>query len=298
MRDSNDSKDLNPQKCKFGSDELIILGSGGGRYHCKKQHRGTGGLVLRALNGNIQCHIDPGPGAITKINEIGIDAVKTNYIFLTHHHTDHSMSIPIIIESSQEDYKYKSPSGTLIAPPDYLERLEPYYKHLLETVIPVKEGRSYDLEQGFKISKTTHTHHGFVENYGYILEIGEPHKNYHYTIAFTSDTAEFPEYVKTYKGVDILVANILRPDDIKCGKHMTINEFIPLLKRIKPKICVLIHFGGYMDNPNNGDRVPEQIAKVQGAVGEQTRVVGGEDGLRIKFSAVLHETKEKKNSLE
>jgi len=45
-------------------DELIILGSGGGRHHIRTQYRATGGFLYK-FNG-IQAHIDPGPGALVR----------------------------------------------------------------------------------------------------------------------------------------------------------------------------------------------------------------------------------------
>ncbi len=274
---------------KFNGDQLIFLGSGGGRYLAKTQHRSTGGIIFQCFNGKIQCHIDPGPGAIRDINKYKIDPMDTEYIILTHMHTDHFMSIPIIIEASQPDHKYQTSSGTLIAPHDFLRYLEPYYKKILERIIEVKLNQRYVLETDFKINRVTPTQHGEVENYGYIFEVGRKTEDYHYTIGFTSDTAPFPGYVDVYKGVDILVANVLRPDDHKCRGHMTVNEFIPLIQAIKPKVCILTHFGGYMDSPELGNHVPDQILKIQQAVGRQTKIIGAEDGLLVNFAKILRE---------
>ena len=49
------------------NDEIIILGSGGGRHHVRTQYRATGGLLFKF--NNIQVHIDPGPGAIVRLNQ-------------------------------------------------------------------------------------------------------------------------------------------------------------------------------------------------------------------------------------
>ncbi len=61
-------------------DELIFLGSGGGRIHIRTQYRATGGILFK-FNG-IQGHIDPGPGAIVRINQYHEDPLKTE-LFLS-----------------------------------------------------------------------------------------------------------------------------------------------------------------------------------------------------------------------
>ncbi|GAF83633.1 unnamed protein product, partial [marine sediment metagenome] len=68
-------------------DELVILGSGGGRHHIRTQYRATGGILFK-FNGN-QAHLDPGPGAIVRINQYNEDPTKTNLFIVTHMHIDH-----------------------------------------------------------------------------------------------------------------------------------------------------------------------------------------------------------------
>ena len=56
-------------------DQLVILGSGGGRHHIRTQYRATGGILYKF--NRIQAHIDPGPGAIIRISQYGEDPLKT-----------------------------------------------------------------------------------------------------------------------------------------------------------------------------------------------------------------------------
>ena len=64
-------------------DELIILGSGGGRHHIRTQYRATGGILYK-FNGS-QTHIDPGPGALVRINQYGEDPLQERNINKTQH---------------------------------------------------------------------------------------------------------------------------------------------------------------------------------------------------------------------
>ena len=97
-------------------DELVILGSGGGRHHIRTQYRATGGILFKFKEN--QAHIDPGPGAIVRINQYNEDPTKTNLFIVTHMHIDHFNDLCAIIEASREqlhdrNYNYFK-KGTLI----------------------------------------------------------------------------------------------------------------------------------------------------------------------------------------
>lgn len=274
-----------PANEKYGSDELIILGSGGARHVATTQIRSCGGFILRAMQGKIQCHIDPGPSAIRDIRDRKINPRATNYVFVTHFHIDHVSDLPLVVEALQNDAAYREKKGTLILPKPQLDNgvFDRYFFRLLDRIIGMDEEKIFELEPGFRVIGT-HTMHDALPNFGYILELdSDTMKNYHYRIAFTSDTAVFPEYPKIYKNVDILVANILRPDRVLCRGHITTDEFIPLLQEISPAICVLTHLGIQFH-----ERVTEQVRKIQQAVGDKIVVIGSEDGLHIPFAATLN----------
>ena len=93
-------------------DELIFLGSGGGRHHIRTQHRNTGGILYKfnvyKFNGSpkrIQAHIDPGPGAIVRLLQYNEDPTNSELFIVTHNHLDHSSDISAIIESSRVNFR-------------------------------------------------------------------------------------------------------------------------------------------------------------------------------------------------
>jgi len=232
--------------------------------------------------------VDPGPGAIRdlKDHKDKVNAKKTNYIFLTHEHNDHEMSIPVIVEALQDDMEFKAKKGTFVAPAGYFD-VKKYFFKMLGRTVQMQAGDSVQLEQGLSVTATTASHTDSVPNIGYILDIGNPGQKYHYKLAFTSDTEPFPDYVKTYAGVDVLVANLLRPDDVVCRGHMCTDQLIPMLREIKPAICILVHFGRRMDNEIDGNNVPAQVTKIQKAVGKQSVIIGPDDGKVIAFADIL-----------
>nr|MDO8086875.1 MBL fold metallo-hydrolase [Candidatus Sigynarchaeum springense] len=270
---------------RFGSDCMIVLGSGGARYMATTQRRSTGGFILQLLDGRVQCHVDPGPSAARDLRDWKIDPKRTGYVFLTHEHNDHDCEASTVVEALQDDMEFKSKKGTFVAPAGFFDGKK-YYLRMLKRLVGMQQGETVELENGLSVTATPAWHSDAVPNIGYIIEVGSPGKKQHYKLAFTSDTEPFDGYVKAYKGVDILVANLLRPDGITCRGHICTDQFIPLVREIKPAICILVHFGRRMDNEIDGNRVPAQVRKIEAAIGEGTRVIGSEDGQRVEFARV------------
>ncbi|MBN2152194.1 MAG: MBL fold metallo-hydrolase [Candidatus Lokiarchaeota archaeon] len=268
---------------RYGRDSLTVLGSGGGRYMATTQRRSTGGFVLQLLDGRVQCHVDPGPSAARDLRDWKVDPKRTSYIFLTHEHNDHDCEVPTVVEAMQDDMGFSSKKGTLIAPARFFDTSR-YYFRLLQRAVAIHEGDVVHLEPGLTATATPAWHSDVVPSMGFVLEIGSPGSSLHYKLAVTSDTGPFEGYAQAYKGVDVLVANLLRPDGITCRGHMCTDQFIPLLREIRPAICILVHFGRRMDNEIDGNQVPAQVRKIEAAIGGGTRVIGSEDGQRVEFA--------------
>jgi len=269
----------------FNDHELIFLGTGGGRIHCVTQYRHTGGFIY-CFNGS-QAHIDPGPGAIVYLNQMKIDRLKTKWIIVSHNHTDHCNDAPVIIESVHQNLATKA--GVLVSPPDYIELLSTYYKSILAEIIPMELGKSYSLSPFSKMIGTKTIHAPPIMEFGFIMHQTDPNmESNHYTLAYTSDTEIFSGFDETYKGVDILIANVLRPDNKTCARHSSVDQIIPMIKKIKPKVFIMTHFGAFMDDErSNHNMVPQQVQKIQREVGDEIRVIGAEDGMRLKINGLL-----------
>lgn len=267
----------------MNDDELVILGSGGGRHNLRTQYRATGGILYK-FNG-IQAHIDPGPGAIVRLNQYNEDPLKTELFIVTHVHIDHFNDLCAIIEASREslhdnNYHYFK-KGTLITTTDTLQYVSDYHQNMLEKIIPFKAGDSIEYKDVQIVG--TKVIHSQVEGFGVIFKLKT------YSIGFSSDTKVFEGFSEQFSGVDILVLNLLRPDSITCKRHLCTDEVIPYLNNIKPPLRGLIisHFGSYMDSifsPKNF--VPSQIEKIR----EKTsipNVIAAEDGLKIKIDFII-----------
>ena len=265
------------------NDELVILGSGGGRHHIRTQYRATGGILYK-FNGT-QAHIDPGPGAIVRINQYKEDPTKTELFIVTHMHIDHFNDLCAVIESSREqlhdrNYNYFK-KGTLIATEEVLTFVPKYHQRMLEMIIPFKQGDKADFK-GVEILGTKVVH-SKVDGFGVIFKLED------YSIAFSSDTKVFDGFSKQFSGVDILVLNLLRPDSVQCRRHVCTDEVIPYLNKITPPLkgLLITHFGSYMDSPfSPKNYIPSQITKLREETNIKT-IVAAEDGSIIKISDFL-----------
>lgn len=265
------------------NDELVILGSGGGRHHIRTQYRATGGILYK-FNGT-QAHIDPGPGAIVRINQYKEDPTKTELFIVTHMHIDHFNDLCAIIEASREqlhdrNYNYFK-KGTLITTEEVLTFVPNYHQTMLERIIPFTPGEKFDFK-GVKIVGTK-TIHSRVEGFGVIFKLED------YSIAFSSDTKVFDGFSKQFAGADVLVLNLLRPDSIHCRRHVCTDEVIPYLNKITPPLkgLLITHFGSYMDSPfSPKNYIPSQIAKLREETNIRT-IIAAEDGSKIKISDFL-----------
>ncbi|MFX1278923.1 MAG: MBL fold metallo-hydrolase [Promethearchaeota archaeon] len=266
------------------NDELVILGSGGGRHHIRTQHRATGGFLFK-FNGN-QAHVDPGPGAIVRLNQFKEDPTKTGLFIVTHAHVDHYNDISAIIESSREmlhdrNYNYYK-KGVLVTTPEVIGLISEYHLNMLEKVVKFKAGDKLDYKN-IEIIGTKVIHSPANEGFGIIFKLKE------YSLAFTSDTMVFNDFAKQYSGVNILILNLLRPNSVTCKRHACTDEVIPYLNRIEPSLNSLIitHFGSMMDGPRSAkNHVPSQVKKLT----QNTKikhVLAAEDGLKIKINKLL-----------
>ena len=264
-------------------DELVILGSGGGRHHIRTQYRATGGILFK-FNGN-QAHIDPGPGAIVRINQYNEDPTKTNLFIVTHMHIDHFNDLCATIEASREklhdrNYNYFK-KGTLITTEEVLKFVPVYHQNMLEAIVPFKSGETYNFKETLIVG--TKVIHSQIEGFGVIFKLKD------YSIAFTSDTKVFEGFSNQISGVDILILNLLRPDSITCRRHVCTDEVIPYLNKVTPALkgLLITHFGSYMDShfsPKN--YVPSQLKKLREKTNIKT-IVAAEDGSKIKISDLL-----------
>ncbi|WP_457612019.1 MBL fold metallo-hydrolase [Methanocaldococcus sp.] len=252
--------------------EIIFLGSGGGRWATITQKKPTGGF--RIHTDKLKLHVDPGPGAIVRLNELKISPWKTNSLFISHCHPDHYNDGEILVEAITNGMTRRRGAfiGSLTAVKgfgDYEYVISKYHQSKLELVkalFPGEEIKVYD-----HIIRATHTKHGDPFGIGFRL------KTIYGDIGYTSDTEFIPKLIEEFDGVRVLVANIVRKKNEKVRGHLCSNDVIDLINSMenKPELLIMNHMGVKMTNPISEAKYIESLTGV--------KTIPAKLGLRIEL---------------
>ena len=225
--------------------KLIFLGTGGGRFSAINQRRMTGGFRIDNLGGK-NYHVDPGPGALVRTYQFGLDPRNIDGIFVSHAHTDHYNDSEILIEAMTRGMTVKQ--GTIIGGRSVLSGFEAWgpcisnYHKSNSDVLELEAGdiRYFD----DCLIKATPTNHSDPKGIGFQIEYKD------FKISYTADTSYFPELSQAHNGADILIASVLRPGRKAIRGHLATSGFIRLINEIKPKLAIMTHLGLKMISSN------------------------------------------------
>jgi phosphoribosyl 1,2-cyclic phosphodiesterase len=253
---------------------IKFLGTAGARFVVMKQLRASGGAWLSVGKTNL-C-IDPGPGALVRClhSKPKLNPSQLDGILLTHKHLDHSGDVNIMIEAMTEGGFKKR--GVLFAPADALEEdpvVLKYVKGYVEKVEVLKEDSEYRV--GDIPFSSTRKHQHRVETYGINFKIS-PH-----TVSWITDTKFFPELPSLYRG-EILIIHVVRlkPIGDEPIDHLSIEDVKKILKKAKPKLAILTHFGMTMIKAKPWV-VAAELEKELGL-----KVIAASDGMKLDLEEV------------
>jgi len=261
---------------KEGTDGFIkFVGTAGARFVVMKQLRSSGGVWLSA--GQTNLYVDPGPGALVRClnSKPKLEPSRLDGILLTHKHLDHSGDVNVMIEAMTEGGFRKR--GVLFAPEDAIEGdpvVLKYVRGYVERVEILKEHAEYHL--GEISFSTGPKHHHRVETYGLNM------KTSLHTISWITDTRFFPELLTLYGG-DILIIHVVRLNPIGDDPidHLSIEDVKTILKKRRPRLTVLTHFGMTMIKAKPWI-VAAELEKELGM-----RVIAASDGMKLDLREAL-----------
>jgi phosphoribosyl 1,2-cyclic phosphodiesterase len=214
-------------------DEIIFLGTGGGRYTTLFQERSTGGIIFKI--GSHQIHLDPGPGALLRCKECGIYPFSTDCLIASHHHLDHINDLNMMIEGMTHATKRKR--GTLIATNTVISHtINNYHKNLIKDVVSLVPEQNTSLDEiRIKAIKCEHSTEDCI---------GVKFYTKNYCLYYTGDTFVYPGFEKNLEDVDYLIANNILPGGKESEYHMCTNDLISALKNSvnKIKLIIITHF--------------------------------------------------------
>ncbi len=216
----------------IGDNQLIFLGTGGGRFTVFNQIRKSGGIWFK-LNGKLFA-IDPGPGALVEAIKHKLYPSKLAAIFLSHRHLDHSADMNAVIESMTEGGHKKR--GIVFAPREATEE-DPVilrYNRKNFELINQAEFHTYEVNKVRVEIKAKHMH--TTETYGAIFSFRQ------HNFAFIPDTLYFDELPELYKA-DIVIMNTVFCHERPGFLHLSSDDVYRFLEKHRPKKLILTHFG-------------------------------------------------------
>ncbi|MEW6528559.1 MAG: MBL fold metallo-hydrolase [Candidatus Micrarchaeota archaeon] len=253
--------------------EIVFLGTGGGRMNLIKQNRWTGGF---RINGSLNIHVDPGPGALVHSLEMKQIPTDLDAIIVTHSHIDHCSDANVLIEA-MSGYTLKK-RGIIIGSKNSIEgdykgdrAFTLYHLSRVDEVYCAKwnEKRIFKTLGGTFEIEITKAKHEETTCFGFKLSMDEK------IVGYTSDSEYFDGLHEQYNYCDWLIVNTMKPTADEYKGHLTIERTIELLKTAKPKIAILTHVGIKMlrEGP---EKVAAYIEKESGI-----RTIAAHDGMKL-----------------
>lgn len=231
--------------------KLQFLGTGGGRFATISQKRMTGGFRIDDID-NKNIHIDPGPGALVRSHQYGVNPRKLDIIMVSHSHTDHYNDAEVLIEAMTQGMTKKT--GYVIGSTSVIEGSEEWgpciskYHQTKPEIIVLKQGAETKIDN-LKI-RGTKTVHGDPTCVGFNIDYNG------FVISYTADTEYFPELYKEHENADVLIGCVIKEGERKIRGHLRTKDFQTLIEEVQPKIAIMTHLGVnlIMNNPFQNTR--------------------------------------------
>lgn len=250
---------------------IQFLGTCGGRFATFYQTRSTGGIFIED---KIKIAIDPGPGAIVRMNQEGIDPTKIDLLLVSHCHPDHYTDVDVLIEAMTMGGTVKR--DTLIASESVISGIEgfdpkasSYHQSRLEEIHVAKPGDEFQVG-GMKITATP-TRHTDPSGVGFRIETENG------IVTYSSDTSVGDEVIKSYKGTRLLILALTTPPGIQLPHHLSPKDAATILKEVKPEMAMLTHFG-LRAIKYGTEKIARWIAEESGV-----NTVAAEDGMKVEM---------------
>lgn len=202
------------------------------------QRRMTGGLRIDGIDGK-NIHIDPGPGALVRTYQFGLNPLKLDAVFVSHSHTDHYSDAEVLIEAMTRGMTRNK--GAIIGSKSVIDGYKQFGPCISKYHLSKSEVSVLDVNNTFKLNNIkitgTKTVHGDPKAVGFNLKIKD------FALSYTSDTEYFNNLHKYHEGADVLIASVIRPNNEKLRGHMCTEDFIKLVNEVSPQVAIMTHLG-------------------------------------------------------
>jgi ribonuclease BN (tRNA processing enzyme) len=251
--------------------QITFLGTCGGRFATIYQPRSTGGIYIQDTK---NLYLDPGPGAVLRMKETNIDPTKIDVLLVSHCHPDHYTDADVVIEAMTMGGTRKR--GTLLGSKSVIAgidgfnpKVSQYHLSRLDDVHTISANETVDIDDLKIISTPTiHTDPSGV-GFKIVTENG--------AITYSGDTSINEDVINSYEGTRLLVLALTTPLGIKLDHHLSPEDALVILEKIKPEMVLLTHFGlrALKAGPES---IAEWISENSGI-----KTIAAEDGMKVEM---------------
>lgn len=245
------------------------------------QKRMTGGFRIDGIDGK-NLHVDPGPGALVRTHQFGLNPLKLDGILISHSHPDHYTDAEVLIEAMTRGMTRKK--GIVIGSRSVIEGYKNFgpciSKYHLKKAGEVGIIKAHETKKigNIKINGTKAIH-------GDPTTIGFKFQLENFTLSYTSDTEYFKDLSRYHKGADVLIASVIRPRGERIRGHMCTKDFAMLVDEVSPKLAIMTHLGMKMIL-DNADEEAKIIKKKTGI-----NTIAAWDGMKIDLRDFMSKQK-------
>jgi ribonuclease BN (tRNA processing enzyme) len=268
---------------KMNEDRIIFLGTAGDEFTVGKQIRASGGIIIQTEG--YQFMIDPGPGSLIQAKKANVNIRENTAVLVSHAHINHCNDVNVVLATMSRNKL--DTKGVLIANTTFMngdEKNKPYitdfHKNCVERIIIPKAGQKIGIEDiEIEVLKTKHSD---TETIGFKFITPK------FIAVYSSDTAYMTDLIEEYKDADILILNVVSPFEKKVDFNLNSDDAVNIIKRVKPRLTVITHFGKDMIEANPIYQARD-ISKVT-----ETTVAAAEDGTSINPLNYASKTRQKR----
>lgn len=249
---------------------IIFLGTAGSSAVVSKQLRSSGGIIIQIED--LQFHIDPGPGALTKAKEYGINLHNNTAILVSHNHLNHCNDLNVVVDAmTHSGIEHR---GIILGSKSVLQHTEKshpfltrYHMGLVEKIIPMEKKHKVGIEL-VEINALP-AEHSDPTALGFKLLCPK------FTLSYTGDTTITPALMEELKGSDILILNVPYPANKAVGLNLDTESATKIIAHVRPRLAVMTHFGLDMLRADHF----QEAREMQRSTGVET--IAARDGLML-----------------
>lgn len=204
-----------------------------------RQVAASGGLFLE--DGQTKISLDPGPGAIVRYAQLGVDLTTLDAVVLSHRHLDHVGDVNVMLEAMTDGgFQHR---GQLFCSADALDDdpvVLKYVRRFPREIVRLQPETTYSVNGISFTTSGRHVHQ--VETYGFRFGDAGRAQGAQSKIGWVTDSAYYEGISEQHKADVMIIHTVLR-DCVPHLPHLCIADAERIVREARPRVAFLTHYG-------------------------------------------------------